>query len=443
MVRSSFSVVALRVLFVTIFYPALAGSFVNWESPHVAPIDITPNGRRILAVNTADNRLEIMRVGIRELTCLASVAVGLDPVSVRARSNTEAWVVNHVSDSVSVVDLSTFRVRATVQTDDEPADVVFSVRDARAGDVVERAFVSCSQANTILVFDPQDPTVLYYGANSVYRSINRAASWTAISPDLTDGPGNGSLVFGTVTTIAVAPSDANTIWAGSDDGHVWVTQNLGTSWTDVSAGLPQRWVTRVTAHPTQPLEAFVTVSGYRWDEPEANVYYTNDGGQTWVPRSSGLPEAPVNDLLFDPLDADRLYIGSDVGVFYSDDAGLTWDVVGAGLPAAPVLDIDLHHSTRTLVASTYGRSMYRFDLSALPTAGDQIVEPQSSSLSIFPNPVRTAATIRYTLERPSSVILEVFDSRGRRVEVLEQGTVSQVRTRYSGEQTRDWLRVSM
>ena len=275
--------------------------------------------------------------------------------------------------------------------------------------------------NTPVVFDPQDPTILYYGANAVFRSTNRAVSWTSISPDLTDGPGNGNLVFGTVTTIAVGPSDANTIWAGTDDGHVWVTQNGGTSWTDVSAGLPQRWVTRVTAHPTQPLEAFVAVSGYRWNEPQANVYHTNDGGQTWIPRSSGLPEAPVNDLLFDPLDSNRLYIGSDLGVFYSDDAGLNWDVLGANLPAAPVLDIDLHHPTRTLVAATYGRSMYRYDLSALPTARDQIAEPQSTSLSLFPNPVRTSATIRYTLERPSDMVLEVFDSRGRRVAVLERG----------------------
>lgn len=276
--------------------------------------------------------------------------------------------------------------------------------------------------NTPVEFDPQDPTVLYYGANTVYRSTNRAVNWTSISPDLTDGPGTGNLVFGTVTTIGVAPSDPNTIWAGTDDGHVWVTENLGTSWTDVSAGLAERWVTRVMPHPHEPLTAFATVSGYRWDEPGANVYFTDDGGQTWTPRSSGLPEAPVNDILFDPLDANRLYLGSDVGVFYSDDAGMSWEVVGIDLPAAPVLDIDLHHGTRTLVAATYGRSMYRFDLSVLPTASEEISGPHTASaLGIYPNPVRTSATIRYSLESQSDVVLEVFDSRGRRVEVLERG----------------------
>ncbi len=275
--------------------------------------------------------------------------------------------------------------------------------------------------NTPVVFDPTNPTTLYYGANAVYRSTNRAQNWTSISPDLTDGPGNGNLVFGTVTTIDVAQSDPNTIWAGTDDGHVWITQNDGASWTDVSAGLPKRWVTRVSADPAQPLSAFVAVSGYRWGEPEANIYYTADAGQNWAPRSSGLPEAPVNDLLFDPLDSNRLYVGSDVGVFYSDDAGLSWEMIAADLPAAPVLDLDLHHSTRTLVAATFGRGMYSFDLSTLPTANEEVVAEASAGLSITPNPVRTTATIRYSLARASEITLEVFDARGRRIATLEQG----------------------
>jgi YVTN family beta-propeller protein len=80
---------------------------------------------------------------------LLSIPVGLDPVSVRARSSGQAWVVNHVSDSVSVVDLALGQVVATLATDDEPCDVVFAGSPARA-------FVSCSQANTVLVFDPSD-----------------------------------------------------------------------------------------------------------------------------------------------------------------------------------------------------------------------------------------------------------------------------------------------
>lgn len=134
--------------------PGLAGaSFVNWESPHVSPLGITPDGTRLLAVNTADNRLEVFDIRQGTAIHVDSIPVGLDPVSVRARSADEAWVVNHVSDSVSVVDLQAGHVVTTLTTADEPTDVVF------AG-TPPRAFVSCSQANTVQVFDPDDPRLL-------------------------------------------------------------------------------------------------------------------------------------------------------------------------------------------------------------------------------------------------------------------------------------------
>ncbi len=124
-----------------------APSFVNFETPHIHPLDKTPDGSRLLAVNTPDNRLEVFNITPMGLTRVGAVPVGLDPVSVRARTNMEVWVVNQVSDSVSIVDLVTMNVIATLQTADEPADVVF------AG-APERAFVSCSQANVVQVFDP-------------------------------------------------------------------------------------------------------------------------------------------------------------------------------------------------------------------------------------------------------------------------------------------------
>src|SRR5436309_16074706 len=134
--------------------PALAQTgFVNWETPHVSPLARTPSGATLLAVNTADNRLEVFDVSGANASnphWVRSVPVGLDPVSVRARSETEVWVVNHLSDSISVVDLSNGRVTRTILTGDEPTDVVF------AGSPL-RAFVSVSQLNQVRVLDPASP----------------------------------------------------------------------------------------------------------------------------------------------------------------------------------------------------------------------------------------------------------------------------------------------
>ncbi|MCP3918461.1 MAG: hypothetical protein GY711_23190 [bacterium] len=127
-------------------------SFVNWETPHVSPLALSADGTQLYAANTPDGRLEVFDVTGDEPVPLFSVPVGLDPVSVRPRTANEVWVVNHVSDSISVVDLSTRNVVRTIDTDDEPCDVVF------AGNP-ERAFVSCSQFNQVQVFDPSDLTV--------------------------------------------------------------------------------------------------------------------------------------------------------------------------------------------------------------------------------------------------------------------------------------------
>lgn len=121
--------------------------FVNWETPHVSPLTLTPSGNTLLAVNTADNRLEVFDVSAGTPVHVRSIPVGLDPVSVRARSETQAWVVNHVSDSISIVDLSGGRVVQTVSVGDEPTDVIF------AGSPL-RAFVTLSQLNQVRVFDP-------------------------------------------------------------------------------------------------------------------------------------------------------------------------------------------------------------------------------------------------------------------------------------------------
>jgi YVTN family beta-propeller protein len=119
---------------------AVAPSYLLFESGHVRPLALSPSGDRLFAVNTPDNQLEIFDVDVQgDLSHAGSVPVGMEPVAVAARSDTEVWVVNHLSDSVSIVDLSgTPRVVRTLLVGDEPNDIVF------AGPSGSRAFVSAA-----------------------------------------------------------------------------------------------------------------------------------------------------------------------------------------------------------------------------------------------------------------------------------------------------------
>jgi YVTN family beta-propeller protein len=120
--------------------------FRNFETLQVHPLAITPDGSKLLALNTPDARLEVFAIGPGSLDVLGEVSVGLDPVSVSAQDDSTAWVVNQLSDDVSVVDLRTFSVKATVRVGDEPSDVVF------AGSP-RRAFVCVSGEDAVKTFD--------------------------------------------------------------------------------------------------------------------------------------------------------------------------------------------------------------------------------------------------------------------------------------------------
>ncbi len=218
---------------------------------------------------------------------------------------------------------------------------------------------------TPVVFDPTNPAIVYYGGNRLNRSTNSAASFTTISPDLTHGNGGtGGYPFGTITTIAVSKSSANTLYVGTDDGRAWITRNTGSTWTEITAGLPTRWITRIAVDPTDANLAYVTVSGFRNGSTTAHVFRTATGGTSWTDISGNLPDAPVNDIVLDPRDRTRLFVASDVGVFVSTDGGATWAAAGTALPLVPVSDIEATASgaTTVLTAATFGLGMYRLTL---------------------------------------------------------------------------------
>lgn len=124
---------------------APANSYVNFEGSQTSPVRLSPDGSRLFAVNTPDARLSVFDISqLSNPALIAEIPVGIEPVSVNPRTSDEVWVVNQVSDSISIVSVSRGIVTDTINVKDEPVDVVF------AGN---KAFVTASRSNAICVFD--------------------------------------------------------------------------------------------------------------------------------------------------------------------------------------------------------------------------------------------------------------------------------------------------
>jgi DNA-binding beta-propeller fold protein YncE len=186
-------------------------SFTLFESGQVRPLALSPDGKHLFAVNTPDSRLEIFKVTRRGLLHRGSVTVGLEPVAVAARNNNEVWVVNHVSDSVSIVDVrlpSASRVVRTLLVGDEPRDIVF------AGPYQDRAFITTAHRGQNSPIDPQLTT----------PSVGRADVWVFDANDLGNSLGGDPLTIITLFTdtpraLAATPDGTLVYAAGFHTGN--------------------------------------------------------------------------------------------------------------------------------------------------------------------------------------------------------------------------------
>ncbi|MDX1479828.1 MAG: T9SS type A sorting domain-containing protein, partial [Saprospiraceae bacterium] len=277
--------------------------------------------------------------------------------------------------------------------------------------------------NTPVVMNPVNASSLYYGAHRLYKSTDGADFWAAISDDLTNPDPDylGGEFSGTISTIAVAPSDTNVIYVGTDDGMVQVTFNDGEDWEVISEGLPLSYVTRVAVDPYDALHVYVTLSGYREVNYQPHVFHSFDGGQYWIDISGDLPEVPVNDIIIDPDLDQTLYVATDLGVWYTRDGGVSWDILGTDLPMTVCNDLTLHRETRKLVVGTFGRSMYSYDLGQ-PTS---LNEPDLAQLdfAVYPNPVTTDGQIRTTFKGPQHIQVDLMTMGGQHVRTISRGGV--------------------
>lgn len=227
-----------------------------------------------------------------------------------------------------------------------------------------------------LAFSLADRRSLYFGHQNVFRSRDGGKTWQIISPDLTravtppppnlDGPtlhdDNGLRRHGVVYAIAPSPRDPKTLWAGTDDGLVWVTRDDGAHWRNVTPSQIGPWskIGIIEASYFDTASAYVAVDRHRLDDDRPYIYRTHDGGRTWTPIVHGIPaNAFVNVVREDPSRRGLLYAGTERGMEVSFDDGQHWQSLQLNLPVTSVRDIAVHGND--VVVGTHGRGIWILD----------------------------------------------------------------------------------
>lgn len=218
-----------------------------------------------------------------------------------------------------------------------------------------------------LAMDPRDPTVLYTATDTVFKSIDRGSTYAAIS---------GQLPGSSVRILTVSASDPDCLYV-SDGTRIFKTVNRGDNWTELNTAPFPTFVTGIAVHPHNRDILWVTIGGYgRWNSrfswenipyeiDKEKVFYSSDGGATWLNVSGVLPNIPANCIVIDPFSLD-VYVGTDLGVFYSASGLGDWKRFDNGLPNVIVTDMYIHRTAGKIVAATYGRGLWESPLAAAP-----------------------------------------------------------------------------
>jgi photosystem II stability/assembly factor-like uncharacterized protein len=214
---------------------------------------------------------------------------------------------------------------------------------------------------------PHNADVVYFGADKLYRSVDRGRRFQPIGGELIDRIRQGDVPFGTLTSISESPFAFGSVYAGTDQGKVWAIDHE-TNWRDITRGLAKdRWVTRVAASAHNRNKVYVSQNGYRQDDFAAYLWRSDDQGKTWKSIARGLPAEPINVIAEHPRVPGLLFVGTDLGVFVSKNDGETWSALAGGLPHVPVHDLVVHPREKDLIAATHGRSIFVADISSLET----------------------------------------------------------------------------
>ena len=262
--------------------------------------------------------------------------------------------------------------------------------------------------NTPFFQSIHDRANFYAAGSSVVKSTDFGDELKILSPDLsyadpekievstrtTGGitvDATGAETHATITALAESPLVQGLLYAGTDDGRVWMSPDDGGEWvelTDRFEGVPEgTYVSRVEPSRHDAQRVYVSFDGHRTNDFTPYVYVSDDGADSFRSIAAGLPTgAPdfVHVVREDPRNENLLFVGTDVGVYASLDRGTTWRRFMESLPAVPVHDLRIHPRDRELIAGTHGRSIWIVDIAPLQDLTAQVLADGAAAFEPAP-----------------------------------------------------------
>jgi len=227
-----------------------------------------------------------------------------------------------------------------------------------------------------VIFSTIDPHLLYFAANTLWATRDGGQSWKQISPDLTrktwEVPATVGIFGseqsaqpkqrGVIYALAPSPMDVNRIWAGTDDGLIWLTTDAGANWANITPPQLSAWqkVSVLEASHSDPQTAYAAINTLRLDDLRPHIYRTRDGGKNWTEITSGIAENEnVNAVREDPKRKGLLFAGTERAVYVSFDDGDHWQSLRLNMPATSVRDLAIKDND--LAVATHGRGFWILD----------------------------------------------------------------------------------
>ena len=259
-----------------------------------------------------------------------------------------------------------------------------------------------------VIFSPVDPRLLFFSANTLWKTRDGGRSWDQISPDLTrktfevsetvgkfrSQPTAQPTQRGVIYTVAPSPLDVNLIWVGTDDGLIHRTTDGGANWTDVTPKQLKPWqkISLIDAGHFDKNTAYAAVNTLRLDDLRPHIFRTHDGGATWTEITTGLPvNENTNAVREDPERKGLLFVGTERAVHVSFDDGDHWQSLRLNMGASSVRDLIIKGDD--LCVGTHGRGFWILD-NITPLRQLQVSSAKAPAVLFRP---QTAWRVRWNL----------------------------------------------